>query len=181
MTTGSGALVRSPIMSCSNCGNSTSSTGSACRDLGAHVGDHLFAAAAALAFQLDGISPVLASVTAARPSCRPVRREVLSTSGTARRICSTCDDHAVGLFERGAGGHDVVDDEAAFVHGGQQVGAAVAVAEVGAADQQEAENRQQQRVLEGQAQHALVGVHEPARHAAVLLLAVWPPVRLRMK
>ena len=54
MTTGSGALVRSPIMSCRSCGNSTSSTGSAFRTLGAHVGDHLVAAAAALALQLDG-------------------------------------------------------------------------------------------------------------------------------
>ena len=43
MTTGWGALVRSPIMSCRSCGNSTSSTGSASRDLGAHVGDHFVA------------------------------------------------------------------------------------------------------------------------------------------
>jgi hypothetical protein len=36
------------------------------------------------------MSPVLASVTCARPSCSPVRREVFSTSGVARRILSTC-------------------------------------------------------------------------------------------
>jgi hypothetical protein len=35
------------------------------------------------------MSPVFASVTAASPSCRPVRRDVLSTSGVWRRICST--------------------------------------------------------------------------------------------
>src|SRR6266849_3516048 len=34
-------------------------------------------------------SPVFASVTEARPSCIPVRREVLSTSGTSRNIFST--------------------------------------------------------------------------------------------
>ena len=42
-----------------------------------------------LRFSLTAMSPVLASVTAARPSCRPVRRDVLSTSGVERRICST--------------------------------------------------------------------------------------------
>ena len=84
-------------------------------------------------------SPVLASVTAARPICRPVRREVLSTSGVSRRICSTCCEDAVGLGERAAGGHDVVEDEAAFVHLGQQVGAERVVAEVCADDEQDAD------------------------------------------
>ena len=42
-----------------------------------------------LSFSLTEMSPVFGSVTAARPSCKPVRREVLSTSGTARTICST--------------------------------------------------------------------------------------------
>ena len=40
-------------------------------------------------FSFTEKSPVFASVTAARPSCRPVRREVLSTSGVAVRIFST--------------------------------------------------------------------------------------------
>jgi len=78
-------------------------------------------------------------------------------------------DHAVGLFEGRAGGHDVVDDEPAFVHCGQQVGPAIAVTDVGATNQQDAENREQEGMPEGQAQHALVRVHEPAGHAAVLL------------
>ena len=37
-------------------------------------------------FSLTEISPVLASVTRASPNCRPVRREVFSTSGVERRI-----------------------------------------------------------------------------------------------
>ena len=41
------------------------------------------------AFSLTAMSPVFGSVTAARPSSRPVRRDVLSTSGVARRIAST--------------------------------------------------------------------------------------------
>ena len=41
------------------------------------------------------MSPVFGSVTAARPSSRPVRRDVLSTSGVARRIASMRPHHAV--------------------------------------------------------------------------------------
>ena len=43
----------------------------------------------AVLLQLDGDVAVFASVTVARPSCNPVRRDVLSTSGVARRIRST--------------------------------------------------------------------------------------------
>ena len=42
-----------------------------------------------LSLSLTEMSPVFGSVTAARPSCKPVRREVLSTSGTERTIRST--------------------------------------------------------------------------------------------
>jgi hypothetical protein len=40
-------------------------------------------------FSFTEMSPVLASVTWANPSCKPVRREVFSTSGVAFRIFST--------------------------------------------------------------------------------------------
>ena len=43
-----------------------------------------------LSFSLTAMSPVFGSVTAASPSCNPVRRDVLSTSGTDSMICSTC-------------------------------------------------------------------------------------------
>ena len=70
---------------------------------------------------------MLASVTCARPSCRPVRRDVLSTSGVLAQNLFHVRDHAVGLCQRRAGGHDVVHDEAAFVHRGQQVADPVCV------------------------------------------------------
>mgnify|MGYP003694485099 CR=1 FL=1 len=55
-------------------------------DLLAHLRDHLVAGARSrLRFSFTAMSPVFASVTAASPSCRPVRRDVLSTSGVARR------------------------------------------------------------------------------------------------
>ena len=41
------------------------------------------------AFSFTAMSPVFGSVTAASPSSSPVRRDVLSTSGVARRIAST--------------------------------------------------------------------------------------------
>ena len=40
------------------------------------------------AFSFTAMSPVFGSVTAARPSSRPVRRDVFSTSGVARRMAS---------------------------------------------------------------------------------------------
>ncbi len=90
ITTGSGALVRSPIMSCNSCGNSMSTTGSAFLILSRTSAITSSPLRFRLRFSFTEISPVLASVTCARPSCRPVRREVLSTSGVARRIFSMC-------------------------------------------------------------------------------------------
>ena len=59
-------------------------------DLAAGLRNHFINAAAPSTFSFTVMSPVLASVTAARPICRPVRRLVLSTSGIRRRIPSTC-------------------------------------------------------------------------------------------
>ena len=109
------------------------------RDFGAHVGDHFFAAALAVALQLDGD---VAGVGFGH------RRQAQLQAGAARgafhfrrraQDLLHVGDHAVGFFERGAGRHDVVEDEAAFVHGGQQVASRVLrIAEVGAADQRRA-------------------------------------------
>ena len=68
-------------------------------------------------------SPVFASVTAARPICRPVRREVISTSGVLLQNLFHVLEHAVGFGQRTARGHDVIQDKAAFIHLRQQVGA----------------------------------------------------------
>ena len=93
------------------------------------VADHLVdAAAARSAFSLTAMSPVFGSVTAARPSSRPVRRDVLSTSGVARRIDSMRPQHAVRLLQRAARRHHVVEHEPAFVERRQQVAAERAVA-----------------------------------------------------
>ncbi len=72
---------------------------------------------------------MLASVTAARPSCRPVRREVLSTSGVACQNLLDAQQHVVGVGQRRARGHQVIENESAFVHLRQQVAAERAVAE----------------------------------------------------
>ena len=52
-----------------------------------------------LSFSFTEISPVLGSVTAASPSCKPVRREVLSTSGTGAHDALDVGDHAIGLLQ----------------------------------------------------------------------------------
>ena len=111
------------------------------RDLGAHVGDHFFAAAFAIGLQLDrdvaGIG--FGHLGEAQLQAGAARRAL--HFGRLAQNLFHMGDHAIGLFERRAGGHDVVDDEAAFVHGGQQVGAGVGVAEIGAADQDERRRR----------------------------------------
>ncbi len=53
MTTGSGALVRSPIMSCGKAGKFNIEHWLGFLDLGPHIGDHLLAAALSVALQLD--------------------------------------------------------------------------------------------------------------------------------
>ncbi len=60
------------------------------RDPLTDVGHDVLDSADQSALSFTEMSPVLASVTAASPSCNPVRRDVLSTSGMARMICRTC-------------------------------------------------------------------------------------------
>ncbi len=83
---GSGELERSPIISCRICVNSISSDGSAAwicwrRRQSLHRCERERSV-----FRRTVKSPELASVTAARPICRPVRREVIDTSGVRCRI-----------------------------------------------------------------------------------------------
>ncbi len=68
-------------------------------------------------------SPQLASVTAARPSLQAGAAGGGLDLGECVEDLLDVGEDAVGLGERGAGGHDVVEDEGAFVHLGQQVGA----------------------------------------------------------
>ncbi len=80
---GSGELVRSPIISWRSWINVVSSCGN-CRFTLARTSAMISSTPRSrFALSLTETSPVLASVTAARPSCSPVRRDVLSTSGTA--------------------------------------------------------------------------------------------------
>ena len=77
-------------MSCSTWMNSTSSPG--CDELTFARTSLITSSTPRLrsAFSFTAMSPVFGSVTAASPSSRPVRREVLSTSGVSRRIRSIC-------------------------------------------------------------------------------------------
>ncbi len=51
-------------------------------------------------------------------------------------------NHAVGIAEGRAGGHQVVENEAAFVHAGEQIGPHRAIGEEGPDHQQQTETRQ---------------------------------------
>ena len=81
--------MRSPIMSCKSCGNSVSNSGSACLIFTRRSAMTSSEECSCFGLSLTEMSPVFASVTAANPSCKPVRREVLCTSCSERMICST--------------------------------------------------------------------------------------------
>ena len=101
---GSGAFDRSLMLSCNTWVNSMSSSGSVDFISLAHFFHHFIYERLRLAFSFTVKSPVLASVTAARPICRPVRREVVSTSGMDWRMRSTCSrTRLVSLKELPAG------------------------------------------------------------------------------
>ena len=127
-----------------------------------------------LALSLTVKSPVLASVTAARPICRPVRREVLSTSGCVAEDALDMLENAVGLGERTAGGHDVVEDESALVHLRQQIGAERPVAEVGADHEQQAGDAEPQRLGQRPVEHAAMEFENAAEKAAGRVLVACP-------
>ena len=124
-------------------------------------------------FRLTRKSPVLASVTAARPNWRPVRRERLSTSGVVDEDLFDAEQYLIGICQRGAGGHQVVEDEAAFVHFRQQIAAERVVAEIGNHDEAGGAESQHQRTRQGEAKRAAVDAGEAAHHAA------WWPRRER--
>ena len=86
---GSGALVKSPIMSCNVCMNSTSRAGS-CFLISPRTSSMTSSIPRLrLLLSFTETSPVFASVTEASPNCIPVRRDVLSTSGVSCNISST--------------------------------------------------------------------------------------------
>ncbi len=81
-------------------------------------------------------------------------------------------DHAVCLFQRRAGGHDVVHDEPAFVHCREQVAARMGVAEVAAADQQQREDNQGDRMFQREAQGAFVNAHQASARDVTIAMAM---------
>ena len=132
-------------------------------DFGAHGGDHFLAAAFAVALEFDGnIAGIGFGHLGETQLEAGAAGGALHFGRLAQNFFHVGDD-AIGLVERGAGGHDVVDDEAAFVHGGQEIAAGVGIAEVAAADQGEREDGQNQRVFESSAQGTFVDAHEAAR------------------
>ena len=90
MNTSSGSLERSPIISCKTCTNSTSIPGSsrAMRERNSETTSSVPRLRSD--FNFTAMSPRFTSVTAARPSSSPVRREAPCTSGISRIIVSMC-------------------------------------------------------------------------------------------
>ena len=76
---------------------------------------------------------------------------------------------AVGLGEGGAGGGEVIEDESAFVHGGEEVGAEGVVAEVAGDDEQEAGGGEGDRPGEREVEDACVHVEDAPHDRAVFV------------
>ena len=78
-------------------------------------------------------------------------------------------EDAVGLSERGSGGGEVVEDEGAFVHLGQEVGAEGLVAEPGSGDQDEAGEAEIEWAAEEPGENGLVRAKDATHDGAVLV------------
>ena len=135
-------------------------------DIGAHVGDDVFNSPLALRFQLHqdvaGIGFRDRSQTELQTGAP---RRALHFRNFAKHLFDVAD-HAVGFCQRAARGHDVVEDESALVHLGQQVGTGKAVAKIGSDDQPGAEDEEKPRPLESAPQPAFVEVHDTKEKAA---------------
>ena len=100
------------------------------------------------------MSPVLGSVTAASPSCNPVRREVFSHLGECLDDVLDMRDDAIGFLQRTARGHDVIKNETAFVHSRKQVASQCVEADIRNCDQDHAEATEPDRMFQRAAQPA---------------------------
>ena len=101
-------------------------------------------------------SPVFASVTAARPICRPVRREVIGHFGDAVQNLIHVVENTVGFGQRCSRRGEVIQYKCALIHLRQQVGAEAAITEVARDDEHRTYHHQGKRALKRPLQRALV-------------------------
>ena len=99
-----------------------------------------------LAFSFTVKSPVLASVHGGQAHLQAGAARGAFHFGRGAQNALDVLQNAIGLAERTAGGHDVVEDEAALVHLRQQVGAKRLVAGPGAEHQQQTRAADPQRL-----------------------------------
>ena len=118
--------------------NSMSSSGSVRLDLSAHVGHDVVDCAAALGLELYGEVAGVGLSDGGKAHLQAGAARGAFDFGLIAKDALDMVENAVGLSERTAGGHDVVEDESAFVHLRQQIGAQRLVANVRGDNQQQA-------------------------------------------
>src|SRR6266702_2276865 len=138
-------------------------------DTSANVGHDLVNGPATLAFQADGEVTAIGLGDGSEP-----KLEAGTTGGDlyfGRAVENLLDvsEDAVGFGERGAGGGQVVQDERAFVHCGQEIGAERVVRKVGGYDEGRADQSQDDWTRQRPGEDPSVGGEDAPHDGAVLV------------
>ncbi len=114
-------------------------------------------------------SPVFASVTAARPICRPVRREVMDTSGMPPQNLIHVVEDAGGFGQGGSCGSKVIQHKCTLIHWGQEIRAEALITEVAGDDEHNTDRYQGERAFKRPFERTLVIVEQPAEGVSTSL------------
>ena len=142
--------------------NSTSSSGSAALICCAGVGHDFVDAAAAVVLEHDGEVAGVGFGDGGEAHLEAGAARGGGDFGDGVEDLVDVEEDAVGLLEGGTGGHDVVEDEAAFIHFGEEVGAEAFVSEEDADDEKAAGSGEPERLGESEAEDALVEAEDGA-------------------
>src|SRR6185437_14515292 len=132
------------------------------RDLRADVGDDLVNSAVAVALEQHGDIPGVGFRDGGEAE---LKTGAAGGAGHLRRRAQDAFDpleHGIGLGERAARRHHVIEDKAAFIHFREQVGAERLVAEIRSRDQRQAHEGKPHRPRQRAAQPALVEPNDAA-------------------
>src|SRR5579859_2491517 len=140
-------------------------------DLFAEIGDDVVNGAAALGLELDGEVATIRFGDGGEAELEPRAAGSCFDFGSGAQNFFDVLENAVGFGERTAWRSEVVEDEAAFVHCGQQIGFQEAVGNVGQHDDYERACKEKHGTLDDGLHDANVEIHGPAEDAGRMFLS----------